>query len=155
MKLLKTATILIVVSITYMTFIFVLSGCLSTRYWDGWVSREVIVTVLDENSTNPISDATVTLQNLNLPKELELKCILNDKTDQDGVAKLSVYFSGGGRKHLFGSEGNYGISGDLTITADGYTTLAVPLASLAGAEPKSTEDKSAVRVRISLERKDF
>ena len=103
------------VAIIAMILIFSLSGCIAPAYWSGWTGRKVAVALFDEESNNPISKATVTLHQADLPKSLLQKSIVNTESGSDGVAELYAYFGAGGRKSLLSDEGKFGINGVLNL----------------------------------------
>ena len=144
------------VTVGCMAFFLIISGCIGgSAYWDGWVGREVVVTVLDENTTNPISGATVTLEDLHLPKNPGKELKVNAITGPDGIARLFALFAGGGERYLFLSDhGHFGLWGTLKVTTDEYATLTETLSSLVGKRRISTGDKSAINVRVYLTRKE-
>lgn len=142
------------VAIIGMNFIFSLNGCIAPAHWRGWIERKVVVAVFDEESKNPISKATVTLHQADLPKSLLQKSTVSTESGSDGVAEFNTYFGAGGRKFLLSDEGKFGINGVLKLTAEGYLSRMEELSSLAGVDSLPIANKLAIHVRVNLIRKD-
>ena len=65
-----------------------------------------------------------------------------------------MFFEGGGRQCLFTSKDSFRISGVLNVSAEGYSTLTEPLASLVGKDFITERKRSAIHVRVNLTKKD-
>jgi hypothetical protein len=147
------STIAVSTVIACMSIIISSGGCIGTAHWDGWTGRQVIVTVLDSNTNEPIKNADIAFQPLHSPKNQSEKYIPKAKTGPDGVGKLYVFFGASGKKTLLGSQGRFGIHGNLEVAADKYSTLTKPLSSLSGKERIDIRNKSAIQVRVNFTRK--
>jgi hypothetical protein len=149
--------ITLIAAIICMAFFLVLSGCIGwigPAHWDGWVGREIVVTVFDENSTDSISGATVTLQHLHRINNSQKESKLNATTGPDGVAKLFAFFPGGGKKEFLTEDGAFSLVGTLEVAAEEYSTLTEPLSSLVGKKIIPIGNKSAIHVRVNLTKKE-
>jgi len=136
------------------------TGCsfFGKTHWTGWVSRPVVVSVIDEDKNHPISGAAVKL----VPAERMKSWVTHEglkyvaTTDVDGVAALIAEFDAGGEYSLWGEKGRFGLdgAGALQITAEGYRGFEEPLVSLVGQESLPTQDESPIRVTVHLTKQD-
>ena len=128
-------------------------GCMGPMHWDGWTSRQIVVTVFDENN-NPLPNATITLEQpgASLPRNPSKEFIRTATTGSDGIGKLFVCFPAGGKKTLFTliQEGSFGINGTLKVAAKDHSTFVKPLSVLVGKDNFPIGNKSAIHVRATL-----
>ena len=152
-KMRNRSTIAVSTMIACISIIISAGGCIGSAHWDGYTGRQVIVTVLDSNTNEPIKNADIVFQPLHSPKNQSEKYILKAKTGPDGVGKLYVFFEASGKKTLLGNHGRFGTRGNLEVAAEKYSTLKEPLSSLSGKELIDIGNKSAIQVRVNLTRK--
>ncbi len=150
---------IVVAAIISIGVVIIVGGCIGPMYWDGYTSRQVVVTVFDENTNDPIPNAAITLEQRHhstLSKNLSKESTLNATTGPDGIGKLYVHFPASGKDTLFMlmREGNFGIRGTLEVTAKEYSTLTEPLSSLVGKNSFPIGNKSAIHVRVNLIKTD-
>jgi hypothetical protein len=100
-----------------------------TVAWTGGTTAHVKITVLDDETDRPISNATVwigeaAIENYNLtdPKDREMlvgEMGLN-RTDATGTCTVRVGCGAGGGGGLFGLSGNYYLEGPVVIRAENH-----------------------------------
>jgi hypothetical protein len=149
----KNVTCLLLV----VTSSLVVAGCLSTRYSDGWLSRPVIVTVTDADTSKAVSGATVRLKAPDyMQKVLADKEKYEKVTDADGKAELIVWFGFGSSQTLWFKKGSFGLNGAGTLEADakGYRHFEQEFVSLTGERSRSVNNESPVKVTVKLRPSD-
>jgi hypothetical protein len=146
---------------------FFISGCVhgifGPLYADGYLRRPVVVTVLNEDTSDYISGAEVKIiateqkqqfiENLQKIRPESIKDLkYEQKTNKDGRAELLVFFGFGYRERFGIKEGGYDLkgAGAVQVNAEGYEPFESDLATLSGEDGRSVNDKSPIKVSIKL-----
>ena len=117
--------------------VLVLAGLLLPGLaWDGAAHIQFRFHVIESGSTRPIKDARVRViqdSRLHFLSDTNLAGMFPiTKTDDLGMATVSVMCGAGGSKGLFGKTGGFIISHELLVEADGYRPLSSSLANVVG-----------------------
>ncbi|NLE42773.1 MAG: carboxypeptidase regulatory-like domain-containing protein [Lentisphaerae bacterium] len=135
--------------------------------WDGRATRDVKISVKTANQT-PVPGARVVfldrygsiMQKIDYaqmtPAEKQEWMALHRHsgvTDAEGCFAFRCVFPAGGSKFLIWYTGKFGLTGTVTVEADGYQTLERPLRELVGRETLSIRShrKNPIAVECTLE----
>jgi hypothetical protein len=147
-KVIQSTTCLLLV----VTSSFAVAGCTDMHY-QGWLSRPVIVTVTDAETSKAVSGATIKLK---APDDMQEFLADKEKyekvTDINGKAELTVWFPCGGKEGLFFDEGLFSLrgAGRLETDAEGYEHFKQEFVSLIGEHSRSVNNKSPIKINVKL-----
>lgn len=140
---------------------------LSLITWDGMGTKDLVVSVMDASTHDPVAKAQVMFIYSALGKKttssaeinyspMDIEALehqrLSAKTDTDGKCTVRGYFRAGGSCDIKGYNGAFAIDGEVEVMKHGYQRTRVPLAKLL---PKSGYSlrHSPLKVIVYLERK--
>jgi hypothetical protein len=148
-NVIQSATCLLLVAAS----LFAVAGCMGPMHYQGWLSRPVIVTVTDADTSKAVSGATVKLK---APDDMQKFLANKEKyekvTDLNGKAELIVWFPCGGKQTLWFHEGLFSLrgAGMLEVDAEGYKHFEREFVSLIGEHSRSVNNESPVKVNVKL-----
>ena len=135
-------------------------SCLSSLgqlYADGWLKRQVIITIVDANTLEIISDTRIKvtepnymqtiLDNDRIKKEKKY----NGITDSKGVAELFLYFAFSSKTRWGITTGSFSLkAGTVHVQKEGYEPFESEFSQLVDETQRSVNNKSSIKICIKL-----